>query len=502
MHDQPTLPELRALWQGHNLQSALNEAQRHQNYYLQAAGLLLDYSRHYLSAQLWQQLSTSPAAERAFQRLQAQCNGEIVNGSEAQAATHSCLRGTPDSGGVDAVVSNNYMLELARQIASAELSNHAGVAYSDYVHIGIGGSYLGPRLLCEAIAPSSSPIRVHFLANVDPQELAQLLPKLNLERTLWGVASKSFSTLETQANFAAIRSLLRARNLPELHNALAITARPDRAQALGFEAKQILHIPNTVGGRFSLWSAMALPFVLHSGPAAFQQLLAGAHALDAHALSSPTSMPMILALLDYYYMRAHSVSCQALLVYSNRLRSFSDYYQQLSMESLGKSVDSNNQPLPHPGGMVIFGGEGTNGQHAYHQLLHQGGRLIPCEFVVCARSPEQEFASRDMHRQLLANAIAQAEALALGANSEHSYARVPGNKPSSIICLPELNPYSLGALLALYEHRTALLGYLLDINPFDQWGVELGKRLAAEIYPEFSADNPRNLIAWLLQQGA
>ena len=442
-----------------------------------------------------------PRAIQAHERLRAQFQGEQVNHSEQQAATHTRLRGF--SADIPGAKNDDYMLELAGRIAGGQLCNHAGASYTDYVHIGIGGSYLGPRLLCESLPATKAKLRVHFLANIDPQELLGLLPELDLQRTLWGVASKSFGTLETQANFAAVRSILSARQLPELDNALAITANKAKALEAGFNAAKIITLPGTVGGRFSLWSAMGLPLALQSGTEQFRDLLAGAQEMDAHAYTNQLSMPMLLALLDWYYLQVHGCSTQAILVYSHLLRSLPAYYQQLYMESLGKSVDVAGQSLKHPSGAVIFGGEGTNGQHAYHQLLMQGTRLIPCDFIVCARSPgASQFDTSSMHQQLLANAVAQAQALALGSGSQEPHKRVAGGQPSSIICLSELNARNLGALLALYEHRTALLGYLLNINPFDQWGVELGKKLAQDIYPllQRAGQQEDSLIGWLCQQ--
>ena len=442
-----------------------------------------------------------PLTSQAYQRFRAQLQGEQINYSEQRSATHTRLRGfVADKSDLE---SHDYMLELAERVSSAQLCNHAGASYTDYVHIGIGGSHLGPSLLCEALPAIKVKLRVHFLSNIDPQELLSLLPKLDLERTLWGVVSKSFGTLETQANFAAVRSILRARQLPELDNALAITANKDKALEAGFNAAKIITLPSTVGGRFSLWSAVGLPLALQNSTEQFRDLLAGAQEMDVHAYTNQLSMPMLLALLDWYYLQVHDSSTQAILVYNHLLRSLPAYYQQLYMESLGKSVDVAGQTLKCPSGAVIFGGEGTNGQHAYHQLLMQGTRLIPCDFIVCAQSPgSSQFDASSMHQQLLANAVAQAQALALGADNQEAHKRVAGGQPSSIICLSKLNARNLGALLALYEHRTVLLGYLLNVNPFDQWGVELGKKLAQDIYPLLQQPGQQgdSLISWLRQQ--
>ena len=485
---------------------------RFQKYHLEACGLLLDYSRHYLHDSLRAAIFPAPRCEQAWQRLRAQFRGEEVNLSESQAATHTALRADGDDIFVNQSLniipeSEDDILSWAADISSGRYQNAEGQSYSDYVHVGIGGSYLGPRLVCEALGSSQSSTRVHFLANVDPGELATLLPRLDLRRTLWGIASKSFGTLETQANFAALRSVLRARGEPEFANCLAITARVAKALELGFARDRILTLPASVGGRFSLWSGIGLPIALAAGVEAWRELRAGANQMDRHAYerSGAANMALVLAALDCYYLEAYSIGAQAVLAYSHRLRSFAEYYQQLSMESLGKSLSADGKRPVEVSGPVIFGGEGTNGQHAYHQLLHQGTQLIPCDFIVCAAGAKNGyFNARDMHRQLLANAVGQAQALALGAESEQAHQRVAGEKPSSIICLPQLDAQHLGALLALYEHRVALLGYLLDINPFDQWGVELGKRLAQDIYPhlETTDKDEASLLGWLRRRGA
>jgi glucose-6-phosphate isomerase len=462
---------------------------------LPAAGLLLD-----LSKQPWSlteldeliDLARVSDVEAARRRLFA---GEIVNASEGRPALHMALRaadgadyraaGEPVSREVEAT--RAAVAGFAEAVRSGSITGATGRPFRAIVHIGIGGSDLGPRLIWEALKPLAPSIDLRFAANVDPAELAQALTGLDPAETLVVVVSKTFTTLETLTNAEAARAWLRATLGPVGDSHLAaVSAAPDRAQAFGVSADRVFGFRDWVGGRYSLWSAVGLSCAAALGPEVFARLLAGARAMDRHFVEAPlaANAPVLLALAHVFNRNGLDRPLRAVVPYAQRLRLFAPFLQQLEMESNGKRVTADGAPVARPTAASVFGDAGTNGQHAFFQLLHQGTDVIPVDFVAVRLGAEGDPAAQT---KLLANVVAQAEALMVGrppAETPDSQRAFPGDRPSSFILMERLDPEALGALIALYEHKTFVEGVLWGINSFDQWGVELGKTLAARVLTE------------------
>ncbi len=418
-------------------------------------------------------------------------SGALVNTSEQRAATHvqwrsngkmlSALDGSRSSAPETRV---NQVCEAQRvpgeMLAFAEAVRRDG-AFTDVVNLGIGGSDLGPRMVVQALRSSGhvQAPKVHFVANMDGHELAALLPRLNVQTTLFLIASKTFGTAETMQNARSARDWFFAQGGADMaRHFVALSANAGAAQAFG--ASRCFGFDEGLGGRFSLWSSVGLSIAIAAGSQAFAALRAGAHAMDLHFASAPfaSNLPVQLGLLDVWYRNMLGFGSRCVVPYHHGLRRLPAYLQQLEMESNGKRVDARGRALPFDTAPVIWGEAGTNGQHAFFQMLHQGTQTVPVEFVA-VREPAH--ALPDHHDKLLANALAQARALMLGDAGDAPERDFPGNRPSTFLLLDRLNPESLGALLALYEHRVFVSGSLWGINSFDQWGVELGKRHAGPI---------------------
>jgi glucose-6-phosphate isomerase len=478
---------------------------------LEAAGLTLDLSKQPWSlADVAVMLGLARAAgvEAARGRL---LGGEIVNRSEGRPALHVALRagdgaglkaaGVEVSGEVDATRAR--IRRFADDVRSGAIKGATGKPFRAILHIGIGGSDLGPRLVWEALKPLDPAIELRFAANVDPAELAQALVGLDPAETLVVVVSKTFTTLETLTNAEAARAWLR-QGLgagADAHLA-AVSAAPDKAQAFGVAADRVFAFWDWVGGRYSLWSAVALSCATALGYDGFARMLAGARAMDAHFAEAPleTNAPVLLALAHVFNRNGLGRPIRAVVPYAQRLRLFAPFLQQLEMESNGKRVDAHGRPLARASAASVFGDAGTNGQHAFFQLLHQGTDVIPVDILAVAQGSEGDPGAQ---RKLLANAVAQAEALLVGRGEAEVRAELtakglggaeidelapqrtfPGDRPSSFILLDRLDPERFGALVALYEHKTFIEGVLWGINSFDQWGVELGKTLATRVLGE------------------
>jgi glucose-6-phosphate isomerase len=479
------------------------EPDRLQRLTLDAAGLTLD-----LSKQPWDaagveaalELARAAGLEAARARLFA---GEIVNASEKRPALHMALRapegadfkadGAPVSREVEAT--RAAMRAFAEAIRSGKKVGATGKPFRAIVHIGIGGSDLGPRLIWEALKPLDPQIELRFAANVDPNELAQALTGLDPAETLLVTVSKTFTTLETLANAETARAWLRER-LGQASDAhlVAVSAAPDKAKAFGVPEDQVFGFWDWVGGRYSIWSAVGLSCAIALGYDAFERLHAGAAAMDAHFQAAPLerNAPVMLALAHVFNRNGLGRPIRAVVPYAQRLRLFAAFLQQLEMESNGKRVTADGRPAPRATAASVFGDAGTNGQHAFFQLLHQGTDIIPVDIVAVAKGSEGDPAAQ---KKLLANAVAQAEALMIGrAMPEDPQRHFPGNRPTSFLLLDALTPETLGALIALYEHKTFVEGVLWEINSYDQWGVELGKTLAARVLADLdgSETNPHD----------
>jgi glucose-6-phosphate isomerase len=488
------------------------EGDRLQRMGVAAAGLTLDLSKQSWTAEgLDACLGLAAAADvpGARARLFA---GAAVNASEDRAVLHTALRagagarfsakGEPVSEAV--LAGRARMKALADGVRSGAVRGATGKPFTTLVHIGIGGSDLGPRLVWEALKPLEPVIELRFAANVDPAEISAALAGLDPETTLVVTVSKTFTTQETLANAEAARAWLRAalgERGARAHFA-AVSAAPDKAVAFGVEADRVFEFWDWVGGRFSVWSAVGLSCAIALGWEAFEGFLAGAAAMDAHFVAAPLerNAPVLLALAQIWNRNGLARGARAVVPYAQRLRLLPAFLQQLEMESNGKRVRPDGRPVLRATAPLVFGDAGTNGQHAFFQLLHQGTDVIPVEFVAVVRASEGE---ADMQRKLLANCLAQGEALLVGRSEADVVAELkakgmdagaiaalapqrtfPGDRPSSLILMEALTPETLGALLALYEHKTFVEGVVWGINSFDQWGVELGKTLATRILGE------------------
>ena len=478
---------------------------------LSAAGLELDLSKHPWSlADLATLLALAQASdiEAARARLFA---GEVVNASEGRAALHVALRAAPgadfraDGQPVSAEVeaTRAAMAAFAEAVRSGAKTGATGKPFRAIVHIGIGGSDLGPRLVWEALKPLDPRIELRFVANVDPAELAQALAGLDPAETMIVTVSKTFTTLETLTNAEAARAWLRASlGVASDAHLVAVSAAPDKAQAFGAPADQVFGFWDWVGGRYSIWSSVGLSCAVALGYDVFARMLAGARAMDEHFQTAPmgANAPVLLALAHVFNRNGLGRSIRAVVPYAQRLRLFAAFLQQLEMESNGKRVTADGRPVLRPTAASVFGDAGTNGQHAFFQLLHQGTEVVPVDILAVVEGSEGDPAAQT---KLLANAVAQAEALMVGRTEADVRAELtaagraasdidalapqrtfPGDRPSTFILLDRLDPERLGALVALYEHKTFVEGVLWGINSFDQWGVELGKTLAARVLAE------------------
>ncbi len=473
------------------------------------AGLLLDLSRTGLDEATLADLLALAEAAGLKGALKRQMRGEMVNRTERRAALHTALR-APDGAGLTAETpqgpedASGYVERERARLRSFVEAVHTGritaangAPFASVLNLGIGGSDLGPAMAAEALSHTATRLAVRFVGNVDGHVLAPVLASLDPARTLVLVASKSFTTQETMANARIVRGWLAAALGEERVGAhlAALSTNLAATEAFGISPERVFGFRDWVGGRYSLWSPIGLSVALARGWDVFAALLEGAHAMDEHALSAPArrNLPLLLALVHCWHASFLGFRAYACLPYDQRLARLPAWLQQLEMESNGKRVDQDGRPVPFPTAPVVFGEPGTNAQHSFLQLLHQGTDTIPADLIVVAR-PDHDLA--DNHRILLANALAQGAALALGRSEEEARAEAarsgadpalaphrtfPGDRPCVLIALPRLCPRSLGALLALYEHKVALQAALWGINAFDQWGVELGKTLAGPL---------------------
>ncbi len=482
------------------------DPKRAENFSRSASNLFLDLSKNHITEatlDLFEQLLD----QADFQSHQAAMfNGEVINHTEQRKVLHTALRSPHQNTDEEKAVHQalTLMSSFVDSVHSGQWLGHTGKKITDIVNIGIGGSDLGPRMVCQALAPfQKSPTRSHFVANIDGADIDRCLTPLNPETTLFIIASKSFSTLETLENGKSARTWLMKSGCTSQDvskHFVAITSNIEKAVEFGINADNCFPMWDWVGGRYSLWSAIGLPIALDIGMEKFRELLSGAHEMDEHFKSAPLreNLPVLQALIVFWYSQCWQVRSQAILPYNHHLGFFPAYLQQLEMESLGKSCNKQGEAVDYQTGVVVWGTEGTNGQHSFHQLLHQGTQIIPADFIVCKNAQHD----LDHHQQhLIANCLSQSQALMCGKTYEQAEKElidagvaskaaarlaadkiIPGNRPSTTIVLDELTPKSLGSLIALYEHKVFALSVLYNINAFDQWGVELGKQLSGPIY--------------------
>lgn len=479
--------------------------------------MLVDYSKNRITEETLAKLQDLAKECDLAGAIKSMFSGEKINRTENRAVLHVALRNRSNTpilvDGKDVMPEVNAVLEkmktFSEAIISGEWKGYTGKAITDVVNIGIGGSDLGPYMVTEALRPYKNHLNMHFVSNVDGTHIAEVLKKVNPETTLFLVASKTFTTQETMTNAHSARDWFLKAAGDEKHVAKHFAALSTNAKAVGefgIDTANMFEFWDWVGGRYSLWSAIGLSIVLSIGFDNFVELLSGAHAMDKHFSTTPAekNLPVLLALIGIWYNNFFGAETEAILPYDQYMHRFAAYFQQGNMESNGKYVDRNGNVVDYQTGPIIWGEPGTNGQHAFYQLIHQGTEMVPCDFIAPAITHNP---LSDHHQKLLSNFFAQTEALAFGKSREvveqeyRDQGKDPatldyvvpfkvfeGNRPTNSILLREITPFSLGALIALYEHKIFTQGVILNIFTFDQWGVELGKQLANRILPELKDD--------------
>ncbi len=494
------------------------DGERFNKYSLRFEDILLDYSKNRIDEKVMSllfQLAEECGLKSAIDSVFA---GDKINVTENRAVLHTALRNRSNTpvmvDGQDVMPAVNAVLEQMKvfsdKVISGEWKGYSGKAITDIVNIGIGGSDLGPLMVTEALKPYKKNVNLHFVSNVDGTHIAEALKAVNPETTLFIIASKTFTTQETMTNANSAKSWFLEAAKDEAAVAkhfVALSTNAEAVSAFGIDTSNMFEFWNWVGGRYSLWSAIGLSIACSIGFDNFRELLEGAHAMDKHFKSEPfeTNLPVILAMIGIWYNNFYGAETEAILPYDQYMHRFSAYFQQGNMESNGKYVDRNGEKVNYQTGPILWGEPGTNGQHAVYQLIHQGTKLIPCDFMATAKSHNP---LSDHHPKLLANFFAQTEAMmvgkteeqvteelkAAGKSDEEIKALLPykvflGNIPTNSILMKELNPRTLGALIAMYEHKIFVQGIIWNIYSFDQWGVELGKQLANAILPELQSND-------------
>lgn len=483
--------------------------------------MLVDFSKNRITTETLEKLQALAKETDLQGAIASMFAGEKINRTEDRAVLHVALRNRSNTpiivDGKDVMPEVNAVLakmkKFCERVIGGEWKGYTGKTITDVVNIGIGGSDLGPYMVTEALKPYKNHLSMHFVSNVDGTHIAETLKTLNPETTLFLVASKTFTTQETMTNAHSARDWFLKSAGDEAHVAKHFAALSTNGKAVGefgIDTANMFEFWDWVGGRYSLWSAIGLSIALSIGFDNFEQLLSGAHAMDQHFANTPIeqNLPVQLALIGIWYNNFFGAETEAILPYDQYMHRFPAYFQQGNMESNGKYVDRNGNSVSYQTGPIIWGEPGTNGQHAFYQLIHQGTKLVPCDFIAPAISHN---ALGDHHSKLLSNFFAQTEALAFGKSREEveeEFAKagktaaevahiIPfkvfeGNRPTNSILLREITPYSLGLLIALYEHKIFTQGAILNIFTFDQWGVELGKQLANRILPELSGSEEVN----------
>ena len=489
--------------------SLFEPAGRAQAFSVDAGDARLDYSKTNIDEQAKAMLLTLAEVSGVADKRAAMFGGEKINVTEGRAVLHTALRG-----GIEAKVmcdGSDVMPEIrktkarmaifAREVRTGKYTGQGG-KITDVINIGIGGSDLGPAMVTLALAPYQDGPRVHYVSNVDGAHIADVVKGLNPETTLVIVASKTFTTIETMTNAETARAWMATKVKIPAAQFAAVSTAADKTAAFGIDSARVFGFEDWVGGRYSVWGPIGFAVMLAIGPEAFENFLAGGRAMDEHFVAAPfaQNMPVLLALVGIWHNQICGYASRAVLPYDQRLSRVPAYLQQLEMESNGKSVAMDGSDLPTHSGPVVWGEPGTNGQHAFYQLIHQGTRVVPCEFMIAKAGHEPDLAHQ--HLLLVSNCLAQSEALMRGRSLNEARAimenkgavgeelerqarhRVfPGNRPSTTLVYPKLTPFVLGQIIALYEHRVFVEGVILGLNSFDQWGVELGKELALALQP-------------------
>ncbi|MBU2965225.1 glucose-6-phosphate isomerase [Amphritea sp. 2_MG-2023] len=486
--------------------------QRFDKFSFSAAHCLADFSKQRITASTLEKLIQLAEQQRLPEKIEALFTGEHVNTSENRPALHTALRQPKETplllGDIDISKEIHCSLErmetLVEQIHNGQWRGYDGSPITNVINIGVGGSDLGPLMACRALNMFTSAeirhIDVHFVSSMDGSQLARLLNKIDPASTLFIVSSKSFSTIDTLANSNTAREwLVNASGLPvELisqHHFIGITASPAKASEWGIPEKNQLHFWDWTGGRYSMWSAIGMAIALHTGNNNFRKMLAGAHEMDSHFRHAPLTenLPVLLGMMGIWNINFLNIHAHAILPYDGRLQHLPAYLEQLEMESNGKSVTLSGDKFNYSTCPILWGEVGPNAQHAFYQLLHQGTESVMCDFIAPAlRYQEYGEELQAQHQLALANCLAQSRLLALGdsvlenADNAPLHKRYRGNQPSTTLIIDELTPESFGALIAMYEHKVYVQSVIWEINPFDQWGVELGKQVATSLLDQFT----------------
>ncbi|MBS0564751.1 MAG: glucose-6-phosphate isomerase [Proteobacteria bacterium] len=493
---------------GQTIRALFEKSDRARHFSAESDGLLFDYSKTALDPHARDLLIRLAESAGVASRREAMFTGAKINETEGRAVLHTALR---NLGGRVMVDGQDVMPEVratharlaafAADVREGRFRGQGG-AITDVVNIGIGGSDLGPAMACLALAPYADGPRAHFVSNIDGAHVHDVLSALNPETTLVIVASKTFTTIETMTNAETARAWMAAGVADPAAQFAAVSTAEDRTAAFGIAPGRVFGFADWVGGRYSVWGPVGLSLMIAIGPERFAEFLAGGAAMDAHFREAPfaQNLPVLLALVGIWHNQICGFSTRAVLPYDQRLSRLPAYLQQLEMESNGKRVAMDGTDLTEQSGPVVWGEPGTNGQHAFYQLIHQGTRVVPCEFLLAREGHEAGLAHQ--HLLLAANCLAQSEALMNGRSLDEARALMaakglageererqarhrvfPGNRPSTTLLFPKLTPFVLGQIIALYEHRVFVEGVILGINSFDQWGVELGKELALALQP-------------------
>jgi len=489
------------------IDATLNAA-RAEDFSVRQGDMLFDYSKTTIDATARDLLIGLLDKSGVAAKREAMFTGQKINETEGRAVLHTALRNL-DGGpvivdGVDVVpdvrATLDRMTAYANDIRSGAVQG-AGGKITDVVNIGIGGSDLGPAMAVRALSPYHDGPRCHFVSNVDPADIAEVLRGCDPATTLVIVASKTFTTIETMTNARTAKAWMGAKVADTGAQFAALSTAMDKTAAFGIAPERVFGFEDWVGGRYSMWGPIGLSLMVAIGPEAFRAFLRGGQAMDTHFRAAPwaENLPAMLALVGIWHAQVCGYGSRAVLPYDNLLGRLPAYLQQLEMESNGKGVTMDGTPVAVDSGPIVWGEPGTNGQHAFYQLIHQGTRVVPCEFMVAARGHEDDL--HHQHQLLVANCLAQSEALMRGRTLDEARAKVagkfegaelerqarhrvfPGNRPSTTLAYPTLDPFTLGQIIALYEHRVFVEGVVLGINSYDQWGVELGKELATALQP-------------------
>ena len=463
----------------------MEESNRLKNFSVEWEGLFLDFTKNRISQSTLNVLIKLCHESDLKNNIECYFNGDVINETEKRSVLHTALRAQKNqSKEIGKVVTDlrQKIINIADEVINGNKTGYTGKKFTDVVNIGVGGSHLGQEMVVEGLSHFSQNIKTHFVSNIDPDYTAKVLDKLNPETTLFIIVSKSFHTIETIKNANKIKDWFigktNEKNIQD--HFIAVSNNISAPKDFGVDANNILPIPEWVGGRFSLWGSAGLIIAITLGSENYMQLLNGANSMDKHFRESDfeKNIPVLLALISIWYNNFFKCETEAIIPYSELLNKLPGYLQQASMESNGKGTDRNNQKVNYETGGIIWGASGTNAQHSFFQLFHQGTKLIPCDFIAF-QNPLSEDA--EQHKILTANFLAQTNALMSGKKAKEPYKNIEGNKPSNSLFINSLTPYNLGMLTALYENKIFTVGSILNIFSFDQWGVELGKSIAKGI---------------------